>query len=78
MSEKTYLTPKELESRYEGHVTVNTLANWRSQGKGPPFTKIGGGVLYPMERLIAWENQNTVNSTLQYMRQEEISCSRTY
>ena len=41
-----YLTPKEVEERYR--IKVGTLANWRSQKKGPPYTKVGG-IKYPVD-----------------------------
>ncbi|MNN61775.1 hypothetical protein D3C81_1770280 [compost metagenome] len=66
MHEKKFLTPQELSDRYEGRISARTLANWRTQGNGPPFSKIGGAVLYPADRLSEWERRNTVNSTSQY------------
>jgi hypothetical protein len=30
---------------------VKTLANWRSEGRGPPWVKIGGRVRYPFDGL---------------------------
>lgn len=57
--DKRYLTPKELVERYNGEISLRTLANWRSGGYGPPYTKVGGIVFYPIERLDEWENQNT-------------------
>ncbi|QNJ57353.1 HTH binding protein [Pseudomonas phage Dolphis] len=66
MSEKKFLTPVELSERYGGRITVRTLANWRTQGAGPPFSKIGGAILYPADKLADWENRNTVTSTSQY------------
>lgn len=33
-----------------------TLANWRSQGKGPRWTKPGGSILYDWADVYAWEN----------------------
>ena len=65
---KQYLTPQELSDRYSNRITVRTLNNWRSSGGGPPFTKIGGGVLYPIDRLVEWEQKRTVHSTSQYKR----------
>lgn len=65
MSDNLYLTPEELKERYKEQVTIRTFANWRSQGKGPPFTKIGGGVLYPMDQLQIWEKRNTLNSVVE-------------
>ncbi len=66
MHEKKFLTPDELSARWEGRITVRTLANWRSQGMGPPFSKLGGAVLYPVDKLLEWEGRNTVSSTSQY------------
>jgi len=50
-----YLTPDELARRYQGKITVRTLANWRSQRQGPRFTKIGGRVLYLLSEVLKWE-----------------------
>lgn len=54
-----YLTPLELAARYKGSITVRTLANWRSTGHGPKFTKIGGRVLYPVDAVMEWEKSRT-------------------
>jgi len=40
-----------------------TLANWRCQRKGPPFTKVGGSVLYPRDKLGVWLNERLVDTT---------------
>lgn len=66
MPEKKFLTPRELSGRWGGRITERTLANWRSQGAGPPFSKLGGAILYPVDRLLDWEERNTVSSTSQY------------
>lgn len=50
-----FMTPRELIERYKNRVTERTLANWRSTGQGPRFIKIGGRVMYPVERVIEWE-----------------------
>jgi len=63
---KKFLTPSELSQRWGGRITVRTLANWRSSGSGPPFTKIGGAILYDANRVNDWETSNTVTSTSQY------------
>jgi hypothetical protein len=65
---KLFLTPCELVERYNGKVTIRTLANWRSAGISPPFTKVGGRILYPLNQLIEWERRRTVESTSQYGR----------
>lgn len=38
----------------DGTPSEKTLAQWRSQGKGPPFLKIGGRILYARADLDAW------------------------
>lgn len=55
-----YLTPAELVDRYKAAITVRTLANWRSIGEGPSYTKIGGRVLYPLDAVINWEQKRTL------------------
>lgn len=49
------LTPAEVVKRWNGAVTVGTLANWRAQGKGPAFIKLGSRVRYPLHRLAEFE-----------------------
>lgn len=63
-----FLTPAEVSARYSGRISVRTLSNWRNLGSGPPYTKLGGKVLYPLERLVEWERRNTVQSTSQYTK----------
>jgi hypothetical protein len=65
---KLFFTPLELVERYQGRVTIRTLANWRSSGVSPPFSKIGGRILYPVKELLEWEQKRTVESTSQYGR----------
>lgn len=55
-----YLTPSELVARYKQTITIRTLANWRSTGEGPCYTKIGGRVLYPVDAVKKWEEQRTI------------------
>lgn len=54
-----YLTPDELVERYRGQINKRTLANWRSTGDGPEYTKIGGRVLYPSDGVTRWETNRT-------------------
>ncbi len=35
-------------------VSGQTLANWRTQGKGPPFCKVGGRVAYRLAGVVSW------------------------
>lgn len=63
---KLFLTPEEVCLRYGGNLHVRTLANWRSQGTGPEYTKIGGLIMYPVSKLEEYERRQTVQSTSQY------------
>lgn len=51
------LFPKHLAARL--NVTVETLANWRSRGLGPTYTKLTPGpqgrVRYRLDDVVAWE-----------------------
>jgi predicted site-specific integrase-resolvase len=49
----TFLTSKEVADRWR--LSDQTLANWRSAGKGPPFIRVGSRVLYPIEGIHAYE-----------------------
>jgi predicted site-specific integrase-resolvase len=48
-----FLTSKEVADRWR--LSDQTLANWRSAGKGPPFIRVGSRVLYPVEGIHAYE-----------------------
>lgn len=61
-----YLTPDDVVARWSGRVSVRTLANWRSAGRSPPYTKLGGKIAYPLDRLVQWEARANVTSTSQY------------
>jgi len=60
MADNKFLTPEEVSERYRGGVSVGTLRNWRSMRIGPPFAKIGKTVLYPIDELDAWDQNNMV------------------
>lgn len=53
-----YLTPAQLILRWDGAVTTGTLANWRSKGEGPAYSKFGSRVRYPIAKVVAWEEKN--------------------
>jgi predicted DNA-binding transcriptional regulator AlpA len=38
-------------------VAVGTLADWRCEGKGPPFKRLGRAVVYDLAELNAWMEQ---------------------
>lgn len=68
MPASQFLTAQQVSDRYNGQISVRTLNNWRNIGNGPPFTKVGGKVLYSLEKLVEWEQRNTVKSTSEYSR----------
>lgn len=43
-----------------------TLANWRSQGNGPPFIKCGSRILYDQDVLDQWLAGRSYTSTADY------------
>ena len=47
--EHKYLRPREVEQIYR--INAKTLANWRSQGKGPSYLRIGGRIFYQVHKL---------------------------
>lgn len=50
------LTPSELATRWQ--VPLALLANWRSSGRGPRYTKIGHAVRYPLNEVKAYEAEH--------------------
>lgn len=65
---KIFFTANDLAQRWEGRVSVRTMANWRSQATGPRYVKIGGRIVYPVEAVLEWEQARTVAGTNQYRR----------
>jgi hypothetical protein len=61
-----FLTPQQLSERWGGRIGVRTLANWRCNGGGPRYTKIGGAILYKVSDVENYEQNQTVTSTSQY------------
>ena len=53
-----FITSAELVDRWQGKICQGTLANWRSKRRGPPYHKIGGRVLYRLDEIERWEQQN--------------------
>lgn len=37
--------------------SVRTLQRWRSEGYGPAYMRIGGGIVYRVEDVLAFEGQ---------------------
>lgn len=66
-----HLTPQELSKRWDGRITVKTLANWRSDParKGPTFRRLGNKILYPLSAVAAFEQASQFASTRDYGKQ---------
>lgn len=47
-----WLTPEDLARMWQ--VSPGTIANWRTNKKGPEFIRIGGLVRYSPEAVSAW------------------------
>jgi len=56
------LTPEELALRYNSKISLKTLANWRSTGEGPAFTKVGSRVFYRLPDVLDWEQRRTMKA----------------
>lgn len=52
------LTTRELSRRYG--ISVGTVQNWRSQGRGPTYVKLGRSVRYRVEDIEAFVQANRV------------------
>lgn len=50
-----FLTPTQLIARWGNAIGEGTLANWRAQGKGPKFVKLGAKVVYRLADVIEYE-----------------------
>jgi len=50
-----YLTPEQLASRWQ--IQKKTLDNWRYQGKGPKYVRIGSRIRYPVDQVTVYEEK---------------------
>jgi DNA-binding transcriptional MerR regulator len=52
--------PRQVAERY--NMTPESLANWRREGKGPPFIRLGNGrrprVMYRLDDILQWEKEH--------------------
>jgi hypothetical protein len=52
-------TPAELARRWAAHVGEGTLRNWRSQNRGPAFTKLPDRTIrYSLEAVLDFERHH--------------------
>ena len=56
--DKEWLTPIEVSQKYD--LSHKTLANWRSEGRGPAYHKMGKRIRYPSDKLEEWFSGNEV------------------
>jgi hypothetical protein len=54
------LTPADLAQRWQ--VPARTLGQWRYEGRGPAYVKIGGAVRYRLVDVEAYENEHMVGA----------------
>ncbi|MBL0941392.1 MAG: helix-turn-helix domain-containing protein [Alphaproteobacteria bacterium] len=59
----SFLTSERLAERWS--ITPATLKQWRWNGRGPHFLKIGGRVLYRVEDVEDFESQKLRQNTSQ-------------
>ena len=55
-----YLTPHALYKRWGNAISPKTLANWRTKGIGPKWTKIGGRVVYALADVLEYERSRAM------------------
>ncbi|MTI13348.1 DNA-binding protein [Sansalvadorimonas verongulae] len=54
--DKIWLNTKELYEYLDQQFAVGTICNWRTEGKGPDYSRIGGKVLYARGDVDQWLN----------------------
>jgi Helix-turn-helix domain len=59
ISDSDYITADELVVRFKNLISKRTLANWRHNGEGPKYVKIGGRILYTLRAVQEWEEKRT-------------------
>lgn len=55
-----HIRPQQLAERWR--VNVTTLDRWRSEGKGPPYLKLQGRVLYRLADIEGYEASHLLRS----------------
>jgi hypothetical protein len=54
----SWLTPINLADRWQ--IPTRTLGQWRYEGRGPAYVKIGGAVRYRLTDVEAYEDEHMV------------------
>jgi hypothetical protein len=55
-----FLTPKDVQAEYG--IAVQTLANWRSTGRGPKFIRVGKLIRYERDVFERYLKDHTVHT----------------
>ncbi len=58
---KELVTPSVLASRWNIH--VKTLSQWRWNGRGPQFLKLGRAIMYRLQDIEAFEQERLCSDT---------------
>ena len=58
------LTPEDLADRW--NLTETTLSQWRWNGCGPRYIKMGKGIRYRLSEIERFEDQKTCQDTSEY------------
>ncbi len=58
---KDLITPGTLAERW--NVTIATLSQWRWNGRGPQYLKLGRRVMYRIQDIAEFEDQKTYRDT---------------
>ena len=71
--ENHLLTPEDLSARW--NITLATLSQWRWNGRGPRFVKMGKGIRYRLSDIERFEGQRLCQSTSEYTLRSSIEVS---
>lgn len=66
-----FLTSIDLAKRWM--MPDKTLSQWRWNGRGPKFTKIGRHILYKIEDIEKFEEEKSYNHTGQYKKSYRVN-----
>jgi hypothetical protein len=58
----SHLSPEKLVERFGGTITKKTLRNWRTNGTGPRYIRLGKRIVYPLRDVEIWEEEQMVAS----------------
>ncbi len=53
------MTSEQLSAEFGGSPSTGTLRNWRYQGIGPKYVKVGASVRYRRSDVVAWLDSRT-------------------